>query len=65
MNRRKEITYGRIVVAYKPDKLEQARSRLTVGSNLIYYIFDKIAPTADLPTIKLLLNSVLIRSFVF
>ena len=25
MDRRKQVTYGRIVVAYKPDKLEQAR----------------------------------------
>ena len=59
MDRRKEITYGRIVVAYKPDKIEQARSRLTVGGNLIWYPFDKSAPTSDLPTIKLLWNSVL------
>ena len=29
--RRKEITYGRIGVAYKPDKLEKNRLRLTVG----------------------------------
>lgn len=57
--RRREVTYGRIVVAYKPDKLEKNRSRLTIGGDLIKYPFDKSAPTADLPIIKLLWNSVL------
>ena len=47
------------MVAYKPDKLEKNRSRLTVGGYRIKYPFDKRAPTADLPTIKLLWNSVL------
>ena len=56
---RREVTYGRIVVAYKPDKLEKNRSRLTIGGDLIKYPFDKSAPTADLPIIKLLWNSVL------
>ena len=60
--RRREITYGRIVVAYKPDKLEKNRSRLTVGGDRIKYPFDVSAPTADLPTIKLLWNSVLSSS---
>ena len=58
-DRRKDITYGRVVVAYKPDKLEQYRSRLTTGGDRINYPFDTSAPTADLPTIKLLWNSVL------
>ena len=46
-------------MAYKPDKLEKNRSRLTVGGDRIKYPFDVSAPTADLPTIKLLWNSVL------
>ena len=58
-NRRRDITYGRIVVAYKPDKLEKHRSRLTVGGDRINYPGDTGAPTADLPIIKLLWNSVL------
>lgn len=55
-DRRKDITYGRIVVAYKPDKLEKYQSRLTAGSNCINYPFDTSAFTADLPTIKILWN---------
>ena len=57
--RRKEVTYERIAVAYKPDKLEKNRSRLTVGGDRIQHPFDVSAPTADLPTIKLLWNLVL------
>ena len=55
----KDITYGRIVVSYRPQKLEKHRSRLTVGGDRINYPFDVSTPTADLPTIKLLWNSVL------
>ena len=57
--KRKDVTYGRIVVAYKPNKLETDRSRLTVGGDRIICLFDTSAPTADLPTIKMLWNSVL------
>ena len=53
-DRRREVTYGRIVVAYKPDKLETDRSRLTVGGNIIICLVDASSPTADLPTIKML-----------
>ena len=58
-DRLKDITYGRIVVSYRPQKLEKHRSRLTVGGDQINYPFDVSTPTADLPTIKLLWNSVL------
>lgn len=58
-DRHRDVTYGRIVVAYKPDKLEKHRSRLTVGGDRINYPGDTGAPTADLPVIKLLWNSVL------
>ena len=57
--RRKDVTNGRIVVAYKPNKLETDRSRLTVGGDRIICLFDTSAPTVDLPTIKMLWNSVL------
>ena len=56
-DRRRDITYGRIVVAYKPDKLEKHRSRLPVGGDCIDYPGDTGAPTADFPIIKLLWNS--------
>ena len=48
------------MVAYKPDKLEKHRSRLAVGNDRINYPGDTGAPTADMPIIKLLWNSVLL-----
>ena len=58
-DRWKDVTYGRIVVDYKPDKTEKHRSRLTVGGDRISYPYDVSAPTCGLPIIKLLWNSVL------
>jgi hypothetical protein len=57
-DRRKDITYGRIVVTLRPQKKEPARTRLTVGGNLIDYPWDVATPTSDLTTAKLLFNSV-------
>ena len=57
--RAKDVTYGRIVVSYRPQKMEPNRSRLTVGGDRINYPYDTSAPTADLPTIKMLWNSTL------
>ena len=58
-NRVRDITYCRIVVAYRPQKLEKHRSRLTVGGDRINYPYDVSTPTSALPTIKMLWNSVL------
>ena len=58
-DRRKDVTYGRIVVSYRPQKLEKHRSRLTVGGDRINYPFDVSTPTSGLATIKMLWNSVL------
>ncbi len=58
-SRLKDITYGRIVVNYRPQKTEKERTRLTVGGNLIDYPWDVTTPTADLTTAKLLFNSVI------
>ena len=58
-DRLKDITYGRIVVSYRPQKLEKHRSRLTVGGDRINYPYDVSTPTSDLATIKILWNSVL------
>ena len=55
----KNITYGRIVVAYKPHKSDPNRTRLTVGGDRITCLYDVSTPTSDLPTIKILWNSVL------
>ena len=58
-SRQKDITYGRIVVNYRPQKTEKERTRLTVGGNLIDYPWEVTTPTADLTTAKLLFNSVI------
>ena len=59
VDRRKDITYGRIVVDYRPQKEEPYHTRLTVGGNRINYPTTVSSPTADISTIKLLLNSVI------
>jgi len=58
-DRRKDVTYGRIVVTYQHQKSEPNRTRLTVGGDRVNYPFETSTPTADLPTIKMLWNSVL------
>ena len=58
-DRFKDVTYGRIVVNYRPNKEEKERSRFTAGGNLINYPYETSAPTAGITTIKLHLNSVL------
>ena len=59
VDRRKDITYGRIVVDYRPQKSEPHRTRLTVGGNLINYPHSVSTKTAELQTAKLLFNSVI------
>lgn len=56
-DRRKDVTYGRICVDYRPQKKEPNRTRLTVGGNLIDYPGDVSTPTADTTTAKLVVNS--------
>lgn len=58
-DRRKDVTYTRIVVAYKLYKRKKDCLQITVGSDQITCVIDTSAPTADLPTIKFLWNSVL------
>lgn len=57
--RKHDITYGRIVVSERPNKPEVHRTRLTVGGNLINYPDPVTTPTADITTVKLLINSVI------
>ena len=57
-DRRKDVTYARIVCNKRPQKAEVNRTRIAVGGNLINYPFDCGTPTADMVTVKLLLNSV-------
>jgi hypothetical protein len=57
--RRKDITYGRIVCTFRPEKKAPNRTRITMGGNLVNYPDDCGTPTADLLTVKLLFNSVI------
>ena len=57
-DRRDDITYNRNVCAYRPEKENPYRFRLTVGGDRINYPNPTTAPTADLTTCKLLANSV-------
>ena len=50
-------TYARLVCDIRLHKVETHRSRLTVGGNLIDFPGDKSCATADLTTIKCLINS--------
>jgi hypothetical protein len=55
----RDVTYGRIVVNYRPEKDDPYRTRLTVGGDRVNYPHDCGTPTVDLLTVKLLLNSVI------
>ena len=57
--RRKDITYGRIVCTYRSEKKDPNRTRITMGGNLVNYPDDCGTPTADLLTVKLMLNSII------
>jgi hypothetical protein len=58
-DRRKDITYARICANYRPEKEDPNRIRITLGGNLVNYPGDVGTRTADLLTVKLLLNSVI------
>ena len=53
------VTYGRIVCELNPHKNEVARTRLTVGVNLIAYPGDLSTKTAGLSTAKQLFNIII------
>ena len=55
----KDVTYGRVVVAYSPEKSNSYLTQLTVGGNLVAYSGDCGTPTIDLLTIKFLLNGII------
>ena len=60
-DRLKYVTYGRLIVVYKPNNSEPNISRLTVDGNLITCLYSTSisTPRCNLPTIKMLWNSVL------
>jgi hypothetical protein len=55
----KDETYGRVCVNYRPKKEDPNRTRLTVGGNCINYPGNCGAPTVNMVTVKLHLNSVI------
>ena len=56
-HRWRDITYGRIVVSFRPAKDDPNRTRLTMGGDRIVYPGDCGTPTVDLLTVKLHQNS--------
>ncbi len=58
-NRTGDETYARIVCNFRESKKDKYRTRITMGGNLINFPDDCGMPTADLLTVKLLLNSII------
>ncbi len=59
-DRAKDVTYGLITVLIRPEKIDEPnRTRLVAGGDRIHYPGDAGTPTADLLTVKLLLNSII------
>jgi hypothetical protein len=58
-NRRKDITYGQIVCNYCSEKKDPYHTRITMSGNIINYPNDCSAPTANLLTVKIMLDSVI------
>jgi hypothetical protein len=54
-----KATYLRIVAAFRPKKANPRRVCFTVGGDRVYYDGDVSTKTADLTTVKTLLNSVI------
>jgi hypothetical protein len=58
-DRKGDETYARIVCTYHEGKKDKCRTCITMGRNLVNYPGDCGTPTADLLTVKLLLNSII------
>jgi hypothetical protein len=59
LNRRRHITYGKMVVTYQPEKDNLNQTRLTVGGNWIVHHSDVSMPTVKMMTVKMHLNSMI------
>ena len=58
--RTRDVTYGLITCLIRPEKVDEPnRTRLVAGGDRVHYPFDAGTPTADLLTVKLLINSVI------
>jgi hypothetical protein len=59
-DRAKDVTYGLITTLIRSEKIEEPnRTRLVAGGDRVHYLGDAGTPTADLLTVKLLLNSII------
>jgi hypothetical protein len=58
----RKVTYARFCCDFRPQKDEPNRCRITVGGDRLDYPGEVATKTADMTTIKCLLNSVLSRS---
>ena len=58
-DRRRDVTYARVVCNYRDQMKDKERTRITMGGDRTNCPFDCGTPTAELLTIKLLLNSVI------
>jgi hypothetical protein len=59
--RAKDIMYGLITCLIRPEKIEEPnKTRLVAGGDRVHYPFDADTTTADLLTVKLLINSVIL-----
>ena len=59
LKRRKDITYGKFVCEYKPNKTEKECTRFTIDGDKINYPGDCSTPTGNLTLVKMHLNSVI------
>ena len=58
--RAKDVTYGLIKTLVRPKKIDEPnRTRLVAGGDRVHYPGDAGTPTADLLTVKLLINSII------
>ncbi len=54
------MTYGLVTTLIRPEKIDEPnRTRLVAGGDRVHYPGDAGTPTADLLTVKLLLNSII------
>ncbi len=58
--RAKDVTYGLITCLVQPEKLDEPnRTRLVAGGDRVHYPGNTGTPTADLLTVKILINSII------
>ena len=58
--RTRDVTYGLITCLIRPKTIDEPnRTRLVAGGDRVHYPFDAGTPTANLLTVKLLINSVI------